>query len=104
MILLTKHKCRQAFRAWANSSLRPIIQGVFLALILAIGVQFAAFVWQLEYGIEFTMSRPPAVEDFLPRSIFSEHSRGEVPAYDLLALGIDKRNRWCRHRRPVPAS
>ena len=47
---------------------RKIVQYLFLATILWIGVQFTIFVRQLEAGILPTVNRPPGVEAFLPIS------------------------------------
>ncbi len=47
---------------------RKIVQYLFLALTLLIGVQFGIFVSQLEKGILPTMTRPPGIEAFLPIS------------------------------------
>jgi polyferredoxin len=48
--------------------LRPVVQVVFLLLVLAIGGQFYLFVRQLERGLEPTVGRPAGVEAFLPIS------------------------------------
>ena len=48
--------------------LRSMVQAAFLTLVLWIGGQFTLFVWQLERGLEPTVSRPPGVEAFLPIS------------------------------------
>lgn len=53
---------------WTHDSVRMVVQGVFLAVVLMIGAEFALFVWQLERGIEPTVVRPPGVEAFLPIS------------------------------------
>ncbi|MGD2186207.1 MAG: 4Fe-4S binding protein [Desulfobacterales bacterium] len=47
---------------------RKIVQYLFLAVTLLIGVQFSIFVSQLEKGILPTMARPPGIEAFLPIS------------------------------------
>jgi polyferredoxin len=47
---------------------RKIVQYLFLAVTLLIGVQFGIFVSQLEKGILPTMTRPPGIEAFLPIS------------------------------------
>jgi polyferredoxin len=47
---------------------RKIVQYLFLATVLWIGVQFTLFVRQLEAGILPTVNRPPGVEAFLPIS------------------------------------
>jgi len=47
---------------------RKIVQYLFLAVTLLIGVQFSIFVSQLEKGILPTMTRPPGIEAFLPIS------------------------------------
>jgi polyferredoxin len=47
---------------------RKIIQYLFLAVIVLIGVQFALFVNQLEEGLLPTIARPPGIEGFLPIS------------------------------------
>lgn len=43
-------------------------QIIFLAIVIAIGIQFALFVFQLESGILPDVDRPPGVEAFLPIS------------------------------------
>ena len=47
---------------------RRIVQYLFLATTVSIGVQFSVFVKQLERGILPTISRPPGIEAFLPIS------------------------------------
>ena len=47
---------------------RKIVQYLFLALIVLIGVQFSLFVSQLEKGLLPTIARPPGIEAFLPIS------------------------------------
>jgi len=47
---------------------RKIVQYLFLAVTLLIGVQFSIFVGQLEKGVLPTMMRPPGIEAFLPIS------------------------------------
>jgi polyferredoxin len=47
---------------------RKIIQYLFLATIILIGIQFAVFLKQLESGVTPTVSRPPGIEGFLPIS------------------------------------
>jgi polyferredoxin len=47
---------------------RKIVQYLFLATVILIGIQFATFVSQLESGIRPTVSRPPGIEAFLPIS------------------------------------
>ncbi len=47
---------------------RKIVQYLFLAVTLLIGVQFGIFVSQLEKGILPSMTRPPGIEAFLPIS------------------------------------
>jgi polyferredoxin len=47
---------------------RKIVQYLFLAVTLLIGVQFTLFVKQLEKGILPTIARPPGIEAFLPIS------------------------------------
>ena len=47
---------------------RKIVQFLFLATIVLIGIQFSIFVGQLENGIRPTVSRPPGIEAFLPIS------------------------------------
>lgn len=53
---------------WTQDSVRMIVQGAFLAIVLMIGAEFTVFVWQLERGVEPTVVRPPGVEAFLPIS------------------------------------
>ena len=47
---------------------RKIVQYLFLAVIMLIGVQFSLFVSQLEKGLLPTITRPPGIEAFLPIS------------------------------------
>ncbi len=47
---------------------RKIVQYLFLAVIVLIGVQFSLFVSQLEKGLLPTITRPPGIEAFLPIS------------------------------------
>ena len=47
---------------------RKIVQYLFLAVTLLIGVQFSIFVSQLEKGLLPTITRPPGIEAFLPIS------------------------------------
>ena len=47
---------------------RKIIQYLFLATIVLIGIKFVLFVSQLQNGIRPTVSRPPGIEAFLPIS------------------------------------
>jgi polyferredoxin len=47
---------------------RKIIQYLFLATVVLIGIQFTVFVNQLESGTVPTVSRPPGIEAFLPIS------------------------------------
>jgi polyferredoxin len=47
---------------------RKIVQYLFLAVIVLIGVQFSLFVIQLEKGLLPTVIRPPGIEAFLPIS------------------------------------
>jgi len=47
---------------------RKIVQYLFLATTVLIGVQFSLFVNQLESGVLPTVSRPPGIEAFLPIS------------------------------------
>jgi polyferredoxin len=47
---------------------RKIVQYLFLATVIVIGIQFAVFVNQLESGIRPTVTRPPGIEAFLPIS------------------------------------
>jgi polyferredoxin len=49
-------------------SYRRIIQSLFLATTILIGVQFSVFVNQLQSGVIPTISRPPGIEAFLPIS------------------------------------
>jgi polyferredoxin len=49
-------------------SYRRIIQLLFLATTILIGVQFSFFVSQLQSGMIPTVSRPPGIEAFLPIS------------------------------------
>ncbi len=43
-------------------------QIIFLAIVIAIGIQFALFVFQRESGVLPDVDRPPGVEAFLPIS------------------------------------
>ena len=47
---------------------RKIVQYLFLAVLVLIGVQFTLFVNQLEKGLLPTVTRPPGIEAFLPIS------------------------------------
>ncbi len=47
---------------------RKIVQYLFLATIVLIGIKFFIFVSQLENGIRPTVARPPGIEAFLPIS------------------------------------
>ena len=47
---------------------RKIIQYLFLATVVLIGIQFTIFVNQLESGMLPTVTRPPGIEAFLPIS------------------------------------
>jgi polyferredoxin len=47
---------------------RKIVQYLFLATVIVIGIQFAIFVNQLESGIQPTATRSPGIEAFLPIS------------------------------------
>ncbi len=48
--------------------LRKIVQYLFLATVILIGIKFTIFVHQLENGINPTVRRPPGIEAFLPIS------------------------------------
>ena len=48
--------------------IRKIVQYLFLATVILIGIQFAVFVGQLENGTRPTVTRPPGIEAFLPIS------------------------------------
>ena len=47
---------------------RKIVQYLFLATVVLIGIQFTIFVSQLENGIRPSVSRPAGIEAFLPIS------------------------------------
>jgi len=47
---------------------RKIVQYLFLATVVLIGIKFTIFVSQLENGIRPTVTRPPGIEAFLPIS------------------------------------
>jgi len=47
---------------------RKMVQYLFLATVILIGIQFALFVNQLQSGIRPTVTRPPGIEAFLPIS------------------------------------
>ena len=47
---------------------RKIVQYLFLATVVLIGIKFAFFVTQLENGMLPTVTRPPGIEAFLPIS------------------------------------
>jgi polyferredoxin len=47
---------------------RKIIQYLFLATVVLIGIKFTLFVSQLENGMVPTVTRPPGIEAFLPIS------------------------------------
>ena len=56
-------------RSHSNIQLyRRIVQYVFLATVVLIGIKFTLFVGQLEKGMTPTISRPPGIEAFLPIS------------------------------------
>ena len=48
--------------------IRPIVQSLFAAIVLYIGVKFIVFVGQVETGTLSAVSRPSGVEAFLPIS------------------------------------
>ena len=47
---------------------RKVVQYLFLAAVVLIGIKFTIFVNQLESGISNTITRPPGIEAFLPIS------------------------------------
>ena len=47
---------------------RKIVQYLFLATVVLIGIKFSIFVSQLESGMSPTVARPPGIEAFLPIS------------------------------------
>jgi NapH/MauN family ferredoxin-type protein len=47
---------------------RKIVQYLFLATVVLIGIKFTIFVSQLESGVSPTVTRPPGIEAFLPIS------------------------------------
>ncbi len=47
---------------------RKIVQYLFLAIVVLIGIKFSIFVSQLTSGISPTVTRPPGIEAFLPIS------------------------------------
>ena len=47
---------------------RKMVQYLFLATVVLIGIKFSIFVSQLENGIRPTVTRPPGIEAFLPIS------------------------------------
>lgn len=47
---------------------RKIVQYLFLATVILIGIKFTIFVSQLENGVRPTVTRPPGIEAFLPIS------------------------------------
>ena len=47
---------------------RKLVQYLFLATVVLIGIKFTLFVGQLENGINPTITRPPGIEAFLPIS------------------------------------
>jgi len=47
---------------------RNVIQHLFLATVVLIGIKFTIFVSQLESGMMPTVTRPPGIEAFLPIS------------------------------------
>lgn len=56
-------------RSHSNIQLyRKIVQYLFLATVVFIGIKFTLFVGQLEKGMTPTISRPPGIEAFLPIS------------------------------------
>ncbi len=87
---------------------RRVIQYLFLATVLLIGVQFYIFVSQLESGVPPTMSRPPGIEAFLPISslislkywlvtgIFNRiHPSGLIILLTVLATAIILKRGFC---------
>ena len=65
------HELRDTSKNQAHNHIqtyRKIVQYLFLAVTLLIGVQFGIFVSQLEKGILPSMTRPPGIEAFLPIS------------------------------------
>ena len=56
-------------RSTSNIQLcRRIVQYLFIATVVLIGIKFTLFVGQLEKGMTPTISRPPGIEAFLPIS------------------------------------
>jgi hypothetical protein len=47
---------------------RKIVQYLFLATVVLIGIKFSIFVNQLASGMSPTITRPPGIEAFLPIS------------------------------------
>jgi hypothetical protein len=47
-----------------------IVQYLFLAAVILIGIKFTIFVNQLENGISNPVTRPPGIEAFLPMPLF----------------------------------
>ena len=93
---------------------RKCVQFGFLAVTIWIGIEFILFVYQLENGLNVTVSRPPGVEAFLPiaslmslkywwlTGIFNEvHPSGLVLLLIILAVAIFLKKGFCSWVCPV---
>jgi polyferredoxin len=87
---------------------RKIVQYLFLATVVSIGVKFSIFVSQLASGILPTVSRPPGIEAFLPISalislkywlvtgIFNQvHPSGLIILMIVLTTGVLLKRGFC---------
>ena len=87
---------------------RKIIQYLFLATVILIGIKFSIFVSQLESGILPTIARPPGIEAFLPISslislkywlgsgVFNQvHPSGLIILLMALATGLLLKRGFC---------
>jgi polyferredoxin len=107
---LTSNRPKSIIRAseFRIEPYRKVVQFAFALLVLAIGIQFALFVRQLEHGIAPTFPRPSGVEAFLPISalislkywlltgIFTDlHPAGLVLFLLILATGLFLKKGFC---------
>ncbi len=87
---------------------RKIVQYLFLATVVLIGIKFSIFVNQLANGISPTVTRPPGIEAFLPISslislkywlvsgIFNQvHPSGLIILLMALATGLLLKRGFC---------
>ena len=99
------------FKQFANTNVslyRKIVQYLFLAIVVLIGIKFTLFVNQLENGMVPTVTRPAGIEAFLPISslvslkywlvtgIFNRvHPSGLVILVTVLASAILLKRSFC---------